>query len=197
MGLFQFGGALGSFLIAFLLDKNGHPRGGAHFPSHGTHRCGARSAHDLWRAHAAYVDRRPWRAGWSDRFETRSRGTIYPTYMRAMGAGWGLGIGRRRLVGRSHSRRLTFLAIGIPRADFARSHLHSALLLRRRAFTGCISPSVPKTGAAARCRSPRAANSPTESRSRLQRLLRNHESKQILSGVLDEQTCPDSSDARL
>ncbi|HEY4265462.1 MAG TPA: MFS transporter [Micropepsaceae bacterium] len=93
MGMFQFGGAIGSFLIAFLLN-----------------RMDIRIVAFTFLLTAPIVAALSLHTGYGVLIPhmmiagvgvlggqiglNALSGTIYPTYMRAMGAGWGLGIGR-------------------------------------------------------------------------------------------------------
>jgi AAHS family 4-hydroxybenzoate transporter-like MFS transporter len=93
MGMFQMGGAIGSFLIAFLLDRMGIRVVAATFfltapvvAALGLHAgYGVLIPHMLLAGLGVLGGQIGLNA---------LAGTIYPTYMRATGAGWGLGIGR-------------------------------------------------------------------------------------------------------
>ena len=113
MGMFQMGGALGSFLIAFLLDRMGIRVVALTFlfaapivAALGLHTSyGVLLPHMLMAGLGVLGGQIGLNA---------LAGTIYPTYMRAMGAGWGLGIGRiGSLAGPILGGYL--LAMGIPR----------------------------------------------------------------------------------
>jgi MFS family permease len=71
-------------------------------------------------------------------------GTIYPTYMRAMGAGWGLGIGRiGSLAGPIAGGYL--LAMGIPRPTLL---VLTSIPLFARSRSRCMSPNITRTNVA-------------------------------------------------
>jgi AAHS family 4-hydroxybenzoate transporter-like MFS transporter len=113
MGMFQIGGAFGSFFIAFLLDKIGIRVVALTFLLTAPVVAGLS-------LHTGYGVLMPHMMiaglgvlGGQIGLNALS-GTIYPTYMRAMGAGWGLGIGRiGSLAGPILGGYL--LAMGIPR----------------------------------------------------------------------------------
>jgi AAHS family 4-hydroxybenzoate transporter-like MFS transporter len=93
MGLFQLGGAIGSFIIAFLLDRIGIKIVAYTFlvavpvvAMLGLHT-------DYWLLIVNMVIGGIAVLGGQIGLNALS-GTLYPTYMRATGAGWGLGIGR-------------------------------------------------------------------------------------------------------
>jgi len=113
MGMFQLGGAIGSFLIAFLLDKIGIRVVALTFLVSAP----IVAALSLHTGYGVLVPHMLFAGlgvlGGQIGLNALS-GTIYPTYMRAMGAGWGLGIGRvGSLVGPIIGGYL--LAMGIPR----------------------------------------------------------------------------------
>ncbi|HMI97340.1 MAG TPA: MFS transporter [Micropepsaceae bacterium] len=113
MGLFQFGGAIGSFLIAFLLDRLGIRVVALTFllTAPIVAALGLHTSYGVLLPHMliAGVGVLGGQIGLN-----ALAGTIYPTYMRAMGAGWGLGIGRvGSLAGPIAGGYL--LAMGIPR----------------------------------------------------------------------------------
>jgi len=161
MGLFQFGGAIGSFLIAFLLDKLGIRVVALTFlvTAPIVAALGLHTSYGVLLPHMLIAGLGV--LGGQIGLNALA-GTIYPTYMRAMGAGWGLGIGRiGSLAGPILGGYL--LAMGIPRPTCWFSPRSRSFAAPSR-FTRCISPSVPGMSAAARCRSPRVANSPIEQR---------------------------------
>jgi AAHS family 4-hydroxybenzoate transporter-like MFS transporter len=93
MGFFQLGGAIGSFLIAFLLDRVGIRVVALTFlaATPVVAVLGMQSPYALLLPNmlVAGIGVLGGQIGLN-----ALAGTIYPTYMRATGAGWGLGIGR-------------------------------------------------------------------------------------------------------
>ncbi len=93
MGYFQFGGAIGSFLIAFLLDRIGIRVVALTFlaATPVVAVLGLQSAYSVLLANmlVAGIGVLGGQIGLN-----ALAGTLYPTYMRATGAGWGLGVGR-------------------------------------------------------------------------------------------------------
>jgi AAHS family 4-hydroxybenzoate transporter-like MFS transporter len=113
MGMFQLGGAIGSFLIAFLLDKIGIRVVALTFlvTAPIVAALSLHTAYGILMPHLLIAGLGV--LGGQIGLNALS-GTIYPTYMRAMGAGWGLGIGRiGSLAGPILGGYL--LAMGIPR----------------------------------------------------------------------------------
>jgi AAHS family 4-hydroxybenzoate transporter-like MFS transporter len=113
MGMFQLGGAIGSFLIAFLLDKIGIRVVALTFllTAPVVAALSLHTGYGILMPHLLIAGLGV--LGGQIGLNALS-GTIYPTYMRAMGAGWGLGIGRiGSLVGPILGGYL--LAMGIPR----------------------------------------------------------------------------------
>ena len=113
MAMFQLGGALGSFLIAFLLDKMGI-RVVALTMLVTAPIVAALSLHTSYAILMPHLLLAGLGVLGGQIGLNALAGTIYPTYMRAMGAGWGLGIGRvGSLAGPILGGYL--LAMGIPR----------------------------------------------------------------------------------
>lgn len=113
MGMFQLGGAIGSFLIAFLLDKIGIRVVALTFllTAPVVAALSLHTGYGILMPHLLIAGLGV--LGGQIGLNALS-GTIYPTYMRAMGAGWGLGIGRvGSLAGPILGGYL--LAMGIPR----------------------------------------------------------------------------------
>jgi AAHS family 4-hydroxybenzoate transporter-like MFS transporter len=123
MGSFQFGGAIGSFLIAFLLDRVGIKIVAITFlitvPI--VIALGVHSAYPLLIVNMILGGIAV--LGGQIGLNALS-GTLYPTYMRATGAGWGLGIGRfgsimgpiiaGQLIGLGVARPMLLLITSIP-----------------------------------------------------------------------------------
>jgi len=113
MGMFQLGGAIGSFLIAFLLDKTGIRVVALTFLITAPIVAGL-SLHTSYGVLVPHMLIAGLGVLGGQIGLNALSGTIYPTYMRAMGAGWGLGIGRiGSLAGPILGGYL--LAMGIPR----------------------------------------------------------------------------------
>jgi AAHS family 4-hydroxybenzoate transporter-like MFS transporter len=93
MAMFQLGGAFGSFLIAFLLDKMGI-RVVALTMLITAPIVAALSLHTSYAVLMPHLLLAGLGVLGGQIGLNALSGTIYPTYMRAMGAGWGLGIGR-------------------------------------------------------------------------------------------------------
>jgi AAHS family 4-hydroxybenzoate transporter-like MFS transporter len=93
MGMFQFGGAIGSFLIAFLLNKM-DIRVVAFTFLLTAPIVAALSLHTAYGVLIPHMMIAGIGVLGGQIGLNALAGTIYPTYMRAMGAGWGLGIGR-------------------------------------------------------------------------------------------------------
>ncbi len=93
MGMFQFGGAIGSFLIAFLLNRIGIRVVALTFLITGPI-VAALSLHTGYGVLVPHMMIAGIGVLGGQIGLNALSGTIYPTYMRAMGAGWGLGIGR-------------------------------------------------------------------------------------------------------
>jgi AAHS family 4-hydroxybenzoate transporter-like MFS transporter len=93
MGMFQVGGAIGSFLIAFLLDRMGIRVVALTllFTAPIVAALGLHTSYGVLLPHILLAGLGV--LGGQIGLNALA-GTIYPTYMRAMGAGWGLGIGR-------------------------------------------------------------------------------------------------------
>ena len=123
MGSFQFGGAIGSFLIAFLLDRIGIKIVAITFVvtvpiviALGVHSAYPLLIVNMILGGIAVL-------GGQIGLNALS-GTLYPTYMRATGAGWGLGIGRfgsimgpiiaGQLIGLGIARPMLLLITSIP-----------------------------------------------------------------------------------
>jgi AAHS family 4-hydroxybenzoate transporter-like MFS transporter len=113
MGMFQLGGAIGSFLIAFLLDKIGIRIVALTFLVTAPVVAGL-SLHTGYGVLVPHMLIAGLGVLGGQIGLNALSGTIYPTYMRAMGAGWALGIGRvGSLVGPIVGGYL--LSMGIPR----------------------------------------------------------------------------------
>jgi len=115
MGMFQMGGAIGSFLIAFLLDRMGIRVVAVTFllAAPIVAALGLHTSYGVLMPHMVMAGLGV--LGGQIGLNALA-GTIYPTYMRATGAGWGLGIGRiGSLAGPIIGGYL--LTIGIPRAS--------------------------------------------------------------------------------
>ena len=113
MGMFQMGGAVGSFLIAFLLDRIGIRVVAVTFLVTAPI-VAALSLHTSYGVLVPHMMIAGLGVLGGQIGLNALSGTIYPTYMRAMGAGWGLGIGRiGSLAGPILGGYL--LAMGIPR----------------------------------------------------------------------------------
>jgi AAHS family 4-hydroxybenzoate transporter-like MFS transporter len=93
MGTFQMGGAIGSFLIAFLLDRVGIRVVALTFLVT-TPIVAALSLHTGYAVLIPHMLIAGIGVLGGQIGLNALSGTIYPTYMRAMGAGWALGIGR-------------------------------------------------------------------------------------------------------
>ncbi len=136
MGYFQFGGAIGSFLIAFLLDRIGIRVVALTFLAATPVVAVLGLQMRLLGAAGQHADCGDWRARRADRAE-RARGHdlshLYARHRR------GLGIGHRphRLAWRGRSSAAYLLRMGIDAADSAAADRHSAVLLRHCAVRDC------------------------------------------------------------
>ena len=150
MGMFQFGGAIGSFLIAFLLDRIGIRVVVLTFLLT-TPIVAALSLHTSYGVLVPHMLIAGIGVLGGQIGLNALSGTIYPTYMRAMGAGWGLGIGRAgSLAGPIVGGYL--IDMGIPRPTlllldsipflFCAASLY-AMYLAKRAYDGRSATSIP------------------------------------------------------